>query len=295
MADKENPTVEEVIVEEKVTKTAAKAGKRSAKSVAEKEAKIAKEERKKTDQDANADVSKKIIKTRTKLERAGKKLREASLKVDKSKEYGVKEAIDLAIQTSTTKFDSTVELHINLNVDPRQADQNIRGQLILPAGTGKKVRVAVLADGPEAEAAKKAGADIVGSDELLQQLDRSVVDFDLLISTPNHMAKLGKYAKLLGPKGLMPNPKSGTVTTNLEKAVKEAKAGRVEYRVDSNGIVHLGIGKISFGTDKLLENATATLTNIKGSKPASVKIAFVKSIYMTTSMGPSIKIAISEI
>lgn len=295
MADKENPTVEEVIVEEKVTKTAAKAGKRSAKSVAEKEAKIAKEERKKTDQDANADVSKKIIKTRTKLERAGKKLREASLKVDKSKEYDVKEAIDLAIQTSTTKFDSTVELHINLNVDPRQADQNIRGQLILPAGTGKKVRVAVLADGPEAEAAKKAGADIVGSDELLQQLDRSVVDFDLLISTPNHMAKLGKYAKLLGPKGLMPNPKSGTVTTNLEKAVKEAKAGRVEYRVDSNGIVHLGIGKISFGTDKLLENATATLTNIKGSKPASVKIAFVKSIYMTTSMGPSIKIAISEI
>lgn len=295
MAEKEKPTVEEVIVEEKVTKSTAKAGKRSAKAVAEKEAKIAKEERKKTDQDAGVPTPKNVVKTRTKLERAGKKLREATSKVDKNKEYGVKEAVDLAIKTSATKFDSTVELHINLNVDPRQADQNIRGQLVLPAGTGKKVRVAVLADGPEAESAKKAGADIVSTDELLQQLDRSVVDFDLLISTPNHMAKLGKYAKLLGPKGLMPNPKSGTVTTNLDKAVQEAKAGRVEYRVDSSGIVHLGIGKVSFGVDKLVENANATLANIKGSKPASVKSAFVKSIYMTTSMGPSIRIAVSEI
>lgn len=295
MADKEKTTVDEVIVEDKTTKATAKAGKRSAKAVAEKEAKVAKEERKKTDQDASAPAPIKAVKTRTKLERAGKKLREATSKVDKTKEYGIKEAIELAVQTSTTKFDSTVELHINLNVDPRQADQNIRGQLVLPAGTGKKVRVAVLADGPEAEAAKKAGAEIVGTDELLQQLDRSVVDFDLLISTPNHMAKLGKYAKLLGPKGLMPNPKSGTVTTNLEKAVQEAKAGRVEYRVDSSGIVHLGIGKVSFGVDKILENANATLANIKGSKPASVKSAFVKSIYMTTSMGPSIRIAVSEI
>ena len=291
----ENKPAENAEAEVKETKVIAKAGKRSAKSIAEKEAKIAKEERKQADQSTEETKAKVVVKTRTKLERAGKKLRAATEKVDKSKEYGLKEAIDLAVQTSTTSFDSTVELHINLNVDPRQADQNIRGQLVLPAGTGKKVKVAVLADGAEADSAKKAGAEIVGVDELLQQLDRSVVNFDLLISTPANMAKLGKYAKLLGPKGLMPNPKSGTVTTNVEKAVQEAKAGRVEYRVDSSGIVHLGIGKVSFGTDKLLENAAATLANIKSSKPASVKSAFVKSIFMTTSMGPSIKIAVSEI
>lgn len=297
MSDLENKVLEDIeatteVIEE--VKATAKAGKRSAKAIAEKEAKIAKEERKASG-DEEAPKAKVVIKTRTKLERAGKKLREAAKLVEKDKEYTLKEAIELAIKTSTTKFDSTVELHVNLNVDPKQADQNIRGQLVLPAGTGKSVRVAVLAEGADAEAAKKAGAEIAGTDELFAELDKNLVNFDLLIATPAQMAKLGKYARLLGPKGLMPNPKSGTVTPNVEKAVKEAKAGRVEYRVDSTGIIHLGFGKVSFGTDKLLENVTATLTSIKNSKPASVKSAFVKSIHITTSMGPSVKVATSEV
>lgn len=295
MSDVENKVAEEVVdttpAQEEV-KTTAKAGKRSAKAVAEKEAKIAKEERKAAA--AEEPKVKPVVKTRTKLERAGKKLRAAATLVDKTKEYSLKEAVELAIKTTTTKFDSTVELHVNLNVDPRQADQNIRGQLVLPAGTGKTVRIAVLADGPDADAAKKAGADIAGTDELFAELDKNQVNFDLLISTPAQMAKLGKYARLLGPKGLMPNPKSGTVTPNVEKAVKEAKAGRVEYRVDSTGIIHLGIGKVSFGEDKLMENLNATLASIKGSKPASVKSSFIQSIYLSTSMGPSVKIANSE-
>lgn len=298
MAKKEVEAVkaEEVIAENvEELKSTAKAGKRSAKSIAEKEAKIAKEERKAAvkagEENTKPSV---IIKPRTRLERAGKKLRKASELVDKSKEYSVKEAIELAIKTTTTKFDSTVELHVNLNVDPKQADQNIRGQLVLPSGTGKTVRIAVLAEGADADAAKKAGADIAGTDDLFAQLDKNQVNFDLLIATPAQMAKLGKYARLLGPKGLMPNPKSGTVTPNVEKAVKEAKAGRVEYRVDSTGIIHMGVGKASFGTDKLLENVTASLSNIKGSKPASVKSGYIKSIHLTTSMGPSIKVASSE-
>lgn len=288
-------TVNEEVVEEKKVKSTAKAGKRSAKAIAEAEAKIAKEDRKaslKASEEEPKTV--KVIKTRTKLERSGKKLRKATELVDKSKEYSLKEAVETAIKTSTTKFDSTVELHVNLNVDPRQADQNIRGQLVLPAGTGKTVRVAVLAEGPDAEAAKKAGADIAGTDELFAELDKNQVNFDLLISTPAQMAKLGKYARLLGPKGLMPNPKSGTVTPNVEKAVKEAKAGRVEFRVDSTGIVHAGVGKVSFGADKLVENVSATLTSIKNAKPASVKSGYIKSIYLTTSMGPSIRLATSE-
>ena len=298
MAKKEVSAVkaEEVVTEDvKEVKSTAKAGKRSAKAVAEKEAKVLKEDRKAAIK-AGEEVAKPkvVIKTRTRLERAGKKLRQASELIDKSKDYSVKEAIELATKTSTTKFDSTVELHVNLNVDPKQADQNIRGQLVLPAGTGKTVRIAVLAEGADAESAKKAGAEIAGTDELFAQLDKNQVNFDLLIATPAQMAKLGKYARLLGPKGLMPNPKSGTVTPNVEKAVKEAMAGRVEYRVDSTGIIHLGVGKVSFGIDKLMENVTATLSSVKSSKPASVKSGYIKSIHITTSMGPSIKVASSE-
>jgi len=298
MAKKEVSAVkaEEVVTEDvKEVKSTAKAGKRSAKAVAEKEAKVLKEDRKAAIK-AGEEVAKPkvVIKTRTRLERAGKKLRQASELIDKSKDYSVKEAIELATKTSTTKFDSTVELHVNLNVDPKQADQNIRGQLVLPAGTGKTVRIAVLAEGADAESAKKAGAEIAGTDELFAQLDKNQVNFDLLIATPAQMAKLGKYARLLGPKGLMPNPKSGTVTPNVEKAVKEAMAGRVEYRVDSTGIIHLGVGKVRFGIDKLMENVTATLSSVKSSKPASVKSGYIKSIHITTSMGPSIKVASSE-
>ncbi len=284
----------EEVVEATEPKTA-KAGKRSAKAVAERQAVEAKEERKKSAKEADEKPKVTAKPARSRLERAGKKLREASKLVDKSKEYGLKEAIDLAIKTSTTKFDATAELHVNLNVDPRQADQNIRGQEVLPAGTGKTVRIAVLADNEDLAAAKKAGADIAGNEDLLQQLDKEVVDFDLLIATPAMMPKLGKYARLLGPKGLMPNPKSGTVTTNIEKAVKEAKAGRVEYRVDGGGIVHVGFGKVSFGSDKLHENASVILASLKAAKPASVKGTYVRSIYVTTSMGPSIKLAASEL
>lgn len=273
----------------------AKAGKRSAKAIAEKEELKAKEERKKSSAAIEEKPKVTAKPTRSRLERAGKKLREAAKLVEKRKEYSLKDALDIAPNTAVTKFDSTVEIHINLNVDPRQADQNIRDNIVLPAGTGKTVRIAVLADGDELAAAKKAGADVAGSEEFLQQLDKGVIDFDLLIATPSMMPKLGKYARLLGPKGLMPNPKSGTVTTNIEKAVTEAKAGRVEYRVDSTGIVHVGIGKVSFGSAKLMQNAQAVLSSVKSNKPASVKGTYVKSIYVTTSMGPSIKIAASEL
>jgi large subunit ribosomal protein L1 len=285
-------TVETPVVEEKVTK----AGKHSAKAIKEAEALQAKEERKAHAKEVEAEGKPVKAKnpTRSKLERAGKKLREAAKLIEKDKEYTLKEAIVLATKTSTTKFDATVELHINLGVDPRHADQNVRDNFVLPAGTGKNVRVAVFAEADDAAVAKKAGADIAGSDELLQQLDKGIINFDILIATPAVMGKLGKYARVLGPKGLMPNPKSGTVTTDVEKAVSEAKAGRVEYRVDSTGIVHLGIGKVSFGADKLMQNAQAVLASVKAVKPASVKGSYVKAIHASTSMGPSIRVAVSE-
>lgn len=278
----------------------AKAGKRSAKGVKEAEVKAAKEDRKAHaselhEAEAEAAKTKPAPKTRSRLERQGKKFRAASELIDKTKEYSLAEALELATKTSPVKFDATVELHVKLGVDPRHADQNIRANLVLPAGTGKTVRVAVLADVDDATTAKKAGADIAGGDEFLQQLDKGVIDFDVLIATPAMMPKLGKYARVLGPKGLMPSPKSGTVTTDVVKAVSEAKAGRVEYRVDSTGIVHLGIGKVSFGVEKLGENSKAVLASIRSAKPASIKGNYVLSIYASTSMGPGIKIASSEI
>ena len=261
--------------------TVAKAGKRSAKAIKETEAAEAKEARK---TEASTEAPKAPVKnpTRSRLERAGKKLREAAKLVEKDKAYTLAEAVDLATKTSTTSFDATVELHINLGVDPRQADQNIRDNFVLPNGTGKTVRVAVLAEADDAAAAKKAGADIAGHEDLLKQLDKGVIDFDILIAVPSLMAKLGKHARVLGPKGLMPNPKSGTVTTDIAKAVSQAKAGRVEYRVDSTGIVHLGIGKVSFGAPKLLENAQAVFASVKAAKPASIKGNYVKNITVTT-------------
>lgn len=272
----------------------AKAGKRSAKSLAEAEAEAAKEARKADKAEAEASdedkPKQKHNPTRTKLERAGKNFRKAAEQIEKDKVYGLEEALDLAVKTSPVKFDATVELHVNLRVDPRHADQNIRDNFVLPQGTGKTVRVAVFADVDDAAAAQRAGADIVGIEDVTKLLEKGSLDFDMLISTPSQMAKLGKYARSLGPRGLMPNPKSGTVTTDVAKAVKEAKAGRVEYRVDSTGIVHIGTGKVSFGTERLLENAQAVLKNIRGNKPASVKGTYVKAIHITTSMGPSIKV-----
>ncbi|MCX6725487.1 MAG: 50S ribosomal protein L1 [Candidatus Saccharibacteria bacterium] len=225
------------------------------------------------------------------LERRGKNYRKANELVEKKKVYELKEALDLAIKTSPVKFDASVEMHINLAVDPRQADQNIRGSIALPAGTGKTVRIVVLADAKDADAAIKAGADKAGSDDIFAALDKGIIDFDILICTPAMMPKLGKYARVLGPKGLMPNPKSGTVTPDVAKAVSEAKAGKVEFRVDSTGIVHLAVGKVSFGVEKLEQNASAVLATIRSAKPLSLKGGtFIKSVHLTTTMGPSIKI-----
>lgn len=282
---------------EKHEAVVAKSGKRSAKAVAEAEEKEVKEE-KKADVKAAAEAPAKpkvVQKVRSKVERAGKKYREVSKLVEKDKEYSAKDALELAIQTSTTKFDSTVELHVRLGVDPKQADQNIREIIVLPAGTGKKVRVAVYGEADDVAAAKKAGADIAGSEEFLQQLDKGTIDFDVLIATPMVMAKLGKYARVLGPKGLMPNPKSGTVTKDVAKAVEQAKAGKVEFRVDESGIVHLGVGKVSFGADKLMQNVQAVFASLKGAKPSSIKGNYVLTMYFTTSMGPSIKVLASEL
>lgn len=270
----------------------AKAGKRSARAIAKTEEMQAKEERKSSTK-AKEEKPKIVQKPpRNRTERAGKKFREAFGQIDRTKPYNLAEALDLAVKTSTTKFDSTVELHLNLDVDPKQADQNVRDTVPLPNGTGKPSRVAVFAEGDDALKARKAGADEAGSDELLAELEKGRINFDILISTPSLMARLGKYAKLLGPKGLMPNPKSGTVTADIVKAVKEAKAGRVEFRVDQAGIIHLGIGKVSFGPQKLLQNAEAVLSSVRAAKPASVKGIYIKTAYVTTTMGPSIKITL---
>ncbi len=283
---------QETVTEE--TKTA-KAGKRSAKSIKEAEEKAAKEERKASSDEAEASKPKPAPKTRSRLERRGKNYRKAAEAIEKGKEYTLTEAVALALKASPVKFDASVEVHVNLNVDPRHADQNVRDNFVLPHGTGKKVRVAVLAEADDAAAAKKAGADIAGSDELFAALDKQSIDFDILVATPAMMPKLGKYARLLGPKGLMPNPKSGTVTTNVSKAVEEAKAGRVEYRVDSAGIVHVGVGKVSFGEAKIADNIKAVFASVKAAKPASVKATYIKSVHITTSMGPSIKVVGSEV
>lgn len=302
-AKKQEEIVEEAVkaeeVEAKSEKATAKAGKRSAKAIAETEEKQAKEERKaaaKEEAAAEAEKPKVVVKpARSRLERRGKKFRDAAKNVDASKLYSTSQAIDLAIKSSPTKFDSTVELHIRLGVDPRQADQNLRDNLVLPAGTGKTVRVAVFAEEDVAKEALKAGADVAGYDDFLAQLDKGTINFDILIATPNVMVKLSKYARVLGPKGLMPNPKSGTVTNDVNKAISQAKAGRVEYRVDSTGIVHLGVGKVSFGKDKLAQNVDAVYASIKNNKPSSLKSAYVRSISMSTTMGPGIKISPSEL
>lgn len=273
------------VTEEKKT---AKAGKRSAKSIEEAEEKQAKEERKADAAEAEDKPVQHANPTRSRLERQGKNFRKAAEQVEKDKKYTLVAGLELATKTNPTKFDASVEIHINLNVDPRHADQNIRDNLVLPAGTGRTVRVAVFAD-EDAE-----GADISGVEELTKQLDKGQMNFDILIATPANMPKLGKYARALGPRGLMPNPKSGTVTTDVAKAVKEAKAGRVEYRVDSTGIVHMGIGKVSFGAAKLEENARAVLASIRSNKPASVKGTYLKAIHLATAMGPSITVDVNE-
>ncbi len=295
MAEEEVKATENVEVNEtkvKEQETFAKSGKKSKKHIEEVKAEEERQARKLERKAEEAAVKPKGAApiTRPKIERRGKKYQEMAKLVEKGKVYGLKDAIDLAIKTNPTKFDASVEIHARLSVDPRQADQNIRTTIVLPNGNGKSVRVAVFAPLDVCKTAKAAGADIAEDEEFLKRLEKGTIDFDVLISTPQYMPKLGKFARLLGPKGLMPNPKAGTVTMDVEKAVKESKAGKVEYRVDKQSIVHIGVGKISFGTDKLLENANTFFESLKAQKPASLKGSYVKSVFITTTMGPSIAV-----
>lgn len=277
----------------------AKKGKRSKKGVEEaekKQAKLVRQEKSASEADQEP-IEKRgpAPKTRPKIERKGKKYRDAAKTIDRTKHYSLEEACNLAQNSSTVKFDATLEIHINLGVDPKQADQNIRGTLVLPSGSGKTQRIAVFGSDEDAKAAKAAGADVAGSDDFLEQLKKEVLDFDVLIATPEVMSKLGQYAKLLGPKGLMPNPKSGTVTSDVAKAVKEAKAGRLEFRIDKQGAVHVGVGKVSFKPEALLANARAFTKAIQDARPASIKGIYIKSAYVTTTMGPSIHLDLKSL
>jgi len=277
--------------------TVAKAGKRSEKALKETEEKAEKEARKEAgdttpqSEEAESHIKKgPAPKTRPKLERRGKKYQELAKKLEVGKAYSLAEALALASETSPAKFDASVEVHVVLGVDPRQADQNIRATVSLPHGTGKTVRVAAFVPDDEAAAAKTAGADVAGEEAVKKLLEKEQLDFDILVATPQMMPKLGKFARLLGPRGLMPNPKSGTVATNVSKAVKEAKGGRVEYRVDKQAIVHLSVGKVSFGGDKLTANTRAFFDSLQSVKPSSLKSTYIKTINVTTTMGPGIKV-----
>ena len=211
--------------------------------------------------------------------------------IDKTKSYNADEALKLAVETSKAKFDQTVELHVKLGVDGRNADQQVRGVVVLPEGTGKTVKVLVLAKGDKAEEAKKAGADMVGDDEYITKIMGGWLDFDVCITTPDMMGAIGRCARILGPKGLMPNPKSGTVTMDVTKAINDVKAGKVEYRLDKQNIVHVRIGKVSFGAEKLMNNLDTVMGAIIKAKPAAAKGTYLKSVYVATTMGPSIKVA----
>ncbi len=209
--------------------------------------------------------------------------------IDKTKEYEVKEALDLIEKMPKPKFDETVELHVKLGVDSKHADQQVRGTVVLPNGTGKTQKVLVFAKGPKAEEAEKAGADYVGAEELIPKIqNENWFDYDVVVATPDMMGVVGRLGKVLGPKGLMPNPKSGTVTMDVTKAISEIKSGKVEYRLDKTNIIHLGFGKVSFGADKLLENYETIMNAIIKAKPAAAKGQYIRSVSISTSMGPGL-------
>lgn len=221
----------------------------------------------------------------------GKKYVEVSKLVDKNKLYTKEEAVELVKKTSTTKFDASVELAIRLNVDTKKADQQLRGAIVLPNGTGKTKRVLVIAKGEQANAAKEAGADYVGDVDILNKIEKeNWLEFDVMIATPDMMPALGKIGKILGPKGLMPNPKSGTVTFDVGKAIKEIKAGKVEYRLDKTNIIHVPVGKKSFGAEKLIDNLKVILEAVIKAKPAAAKGKYLKSVTIASTMGPGIKL-----
>ena len=220
----------------------------------------------------------------------GKKYVDSAKLIDRSVTYEVAEALALAIQTGKAKFDETVEVHVKLGVDGRHADQQVRGAVVLPNGTGKTVRVCVFCKADKEQAALDAGADFVGSDELLAKIQGGWMDFDVVIATPDMMGVVGRLGKVLGPRGLMPNPKAGTVTTDVAKAVNEAKAGKIEYRLDKANIIHVPVGKASFGAEKLNVNVLAVLNAVAKAKPAAAKGQYVKSITLATTMGPGVKV-----
>jgi large subunit ribosomal protein L1 len=224
------------------------------------------------------------------MARHGRRYRTARAAIDPERVYTPLEAVKLVKALEAAKFDETVEVHFRLGVDVRHADQIVRGTTILPHGTGRDVRIAVFAEGEKAREAEQAGADLVGSDDLAKQVQEGTLDFDVAIATPDMMGVVGKLGRILGPRGLMPNPKSGTVTFDLAKAITEAKAGKVEYRTDRTGIIHLSIGKKSFDEAQLLENYGVVLDEIVRAKPAAAKGKFLKSVHMTTTMGPSIEV-----
>ncbi|OLN23117.1 50S ribosomal protein L1 [Domibacillus antri] len=220
----------------------------------------------------------------------GKKFQDAAKLVDRTKQYSVEEAIDLVKKTSTVKFDATVEAAFRLGVDPKKADQQIRGALVLPNGTGKTQRVLVFAKGEKAKEAEAAGADYVGDSDYINKIQQGWFEFDVIVATPDMMGEVGKLGRVLGPKGLMPNPKTGTVTFDVEKAIQEIKAGKVEYRVDKAGNIHVPVGKVSFDNEKLIENFTAIFDTMLKVKPSAAKGVYMKNISVTSTMGPGVKV-----
>lgn len=225
----------------------------------------------------------------------GKNYVDSAKLIDKNKQYDTKEALDLCLQTAKAKFDETIELHVRLGVDSRHADQQVRGAVVLPNGTGKDVRVLAICKGDNEQLAKDAGADFVGAEDMTQKIQHeNWMDFDVLITTPDCMGLVGRLGRILGPRGLMPNPKAGTVTPDIAKAVKEAKAGKIEYRLDKTNIIHCPIGKKSFGTDKLSENLETLMDAVVKAKPAAAKGQYIKSVAVTSTMGPGVKLATSK-
>ena len=225
----------------------------------------------------------------------GKKYNDSAKLIETGKFYDTEEAVAVAVKTGTAKFDETVEIHVRLGVDSRHADQQVRGAVILPNGTGKTVRTLVFAKGDKADAAKEAGADFVGAEELVAKIqNQNWLDFDVVIATPDMMGVVGRLGKVLGPRGLMPTPKAGTVTPDVAKAVTEAKAGKIEYRLDKTNIIHCPIGKVSFGAEKLKENLDALMAAIVKAKPASTKGQYIKSCVIATTMGPGIKLNVAK-
>ncbi|MDP4038469.1 MAG: 50S ribosomal protein L1 [bacterium] len=289
----EKPEKKTVKPETKPKKTPlAKAGKRSKKAIAKIKEKEIKQQRKTLAPPEQS--KKKVITVKNLLKAHSKSYRQALKEIDRQKYYDLSEAIGMIKKLSNVKFDASLEIHINLGINPKQADQNIRGSVIMPEGIGKKVKVAVLANEKLTKDLKAAGADICDEGDLLTAISKAKLDFDVLVSTPEQMVKLGRYAKVLGPKGLMPSPKSGTVTVDPVKIVKEIKSGRIEFRNDSYGILHLLIGKKSFKASDLLANARALLKAVSQARPSTIKTTYIKSIYLSSTMSPSVKVDVAN-